>query len=189
MTYPDLIGLFIEPFEELQLQYFVTGGVASVIYGDPRFTRDVDVVLALGVTDVERLRSAFDPDDFYVPPSEALSTEATRSTGGHFNLIHSRTALRADVYVTADDPLEAWAFEHRERITVGDLDVWIAPVEDDVIRKLQYYLASGSERHLRYAAVVLRVSGESVDREALGRWVATYDLRDALETAEGYDPG
>ncbi len=29
----------------------VTGGVASVIYGDPRFTRDVDIVMELIRTD------------------------------------------------------------------------------------------------------------------------------------------
>lgn len=28
----------------------ITGGVASVIYGDPRFTRDIDLVLELRVS-------------------------------------------------------------------------------------------------------------------------------------------
>ncbi|MGH7480620.1 MAG: hypothetical protein ACRELV_00565 [Longimicrobiales bacterium] len=47
MSDPDLIGLFVEPIERLELSYMITGGVASVIYGDPRFTRDVDIVLEL----------------------------------------------------------------------------------------------------------------------------------------------
>lgn len=47
MTDPDLVGLFVTPLEALGLQYMVTGGVASVIYGDPRFTRDIDLVLDL----------------------------------------------------------------------------------------------------------------------------------------------
>ena len=99
MESPDLIRLFIEPFERLELRYFITGGVATVVYGDPRFTRDIDVVLALHPSDIPRLRATFDPTDFYVPPAETLEQEATRPTGGHFNLIHARTALRADVYV------------------------------------------------------------------------------------------
>jgi hypothetical protein len=119
VTYPDLIWLFIEPLEALGLRYFVTGGVASVIYGDPHFTRDVDIVMALDPGDIARLRSAFDPADFYVPPAETLEEEAGRPTGGHFNLIHARSALRADAYVTAGDPLEAWAFENRQRVSVG----------------------------------------------------------------------
>ncbi|HUF50534.1 MAG TPA: hypothetical protein VMN60_06865 [Longimicrobiales bacterium] len=47
MTDPDLVRLFIEPLEGLDLVYMITGGVASVIYGDPRFTRDIDIVLEL----------------------------------------------------------------------------------------------------------------------------------------------
>lgn len=46
MVEPDFIRLFIEPLEKLGVQYMITGGVASVIYGDPRFTRDIDVVLS-----------------------------------------------------------------------------------------------------------------------------------------------
>ncbi len=33
---PDLIGLFVEPLEATGITYMITGGVASVIYGDPR---------------------------------------------------------------------------------------------------------------------------------------------------------
>lgn len=47
MTEPDLVGLFVAPLETLGVNYMITGGVASVIYGDPRFTRDIDLVLEL----------------------------------------------------------------------------------------------------------------------------------------------
>lgn len=57
MTAPDLIGLFIEPLEGTGIPYMITGGVASVIYGDPRFTRDVDVVLELRPANIPRLES------------------------------------------------------------------------------------------------------------------------------------
>ena len=97
MTDPDLIGLFIRPLEASGLKYMVTGGVASVIYGDPRFTRDVDVVLTLNGSDVDRFASLFSEDDFYVPPLEALRLEVGRERYGHFNVIHRDTALRADI--------------------------------------------------------------------------------------------
>lgn len=184
MTYPDLIGLFIEPLETLGVRYFVTGGVASVIYGDPRFTRDVDIVIALDQDDVVRLRSAFDPADFYVPPTETLEEEAARPTGGHFNLIHGRSALRADAYITAGDPLEAWAFDNRERISVGGRDIWVAPVVYVIVRKLEYYISSTSDRHLRDVAAMLRVSADAIDRVELERWLSTAELREALEAAE-----
>jgi hypothetical protein len=47
VTEPDLVGLFVAPLEALGLQYMITGGVAAVIYGDSRFTRDIDLILEL----------------------------------------------------------------------------------------------------------------------------------------------
>lgn len=187
VKHPDLVRLFIEPFERLHLRYFVTGGVATVIYGDPRFTRDVDIVLALEAADIAPLRSAFDPTDFYVPPEETVREESTRDTGGHFNLIHTRTALRADIYLAAADPLHEWAFERRRRISPGGSEIWVAPIEYVIVRKLEYYVASESDRHLRDIATMLRVSGDIVDRAALRRWIGERDLAAAMRAAEAYE--
>ena len=43
----DLLSLFIEPLERLNLDYMITGSVASMLYGEPRLTNDVDLVLDL----------------------------------------------------------------------------------------------------------------------------------------------
>lgn len=40
----DLFNIFIEPLDELDIPYIVTGAVASIIYGEPRLTHDVDLV-------------------------------------------------------------------------------------------------------------------------------------------------
>ena len=50
----------------------LSGGVPSVIYGDPRFTRGIDVVLELQGSGIDGLISAFSSEDYYVPPIEAL---------------------------------------------------------------------------------------------------------------------
>ena len=186
MTDPDLIRLFIAPLEKLGLSYMVTGGVASVVYGDPRFTRDVDVVLELRRADVRRLVGEFSARDVYVPPLETIEEEAARPRGGHFNLIDRETGLRADVYVAGDDPLHAWAFHRRQRLTLDQLGIWVAPMEYVVIRKLQYFEASGSERHLRDVAAMLRISGDLLDRPALDDWIERMGLRAPLEKARAF---
>jgi hypothetical protein len=181
VTDPDLIGLFIEPLERIGIRYMITGGVAAVIYGDPRFTRDVDVVLELASADVERLAATFEGGDFYVPPVEVLREEASR--GGHFNVIHRDTALRADVYVAGSDPFHRWAFERRRRIATAPTPIWAAPIEYVIVRKLEYYRESGSDRHLRDIAMMLRVSGDQVDGRELERWAGALELGDALARA------
>jgi len=186
---PNFIGLFIEPLENRGFSYMITGGVASVIYGDPRFTRDIDIVLELPESGIDGLAQAFSSPDFYLPPVETLREEAFRPRHGHFNIIHRGTALRADVYLLGDDPLHAWAFGRRARIPLDeDVAIWLAPVEYVIVRKLEYYSLSGSDRHLRDISMMLEVSGEKVDRAELRRWVERLGLDEAWVDAEGFDP-
>lgn len=188
MTEPDLVGLFVAPLETLGVDYMITGGVASVIYGDPRFTRDIDLVLELREGRAGALLDAFSPEDFYRPPLDALREEIRRPRYGHFNIIHRDTALRADVYLLGDDPLHAWAFERRVRIPLEeDAAIWLAPPEYVVVRKLQYYQESGSERHLGDVSAMLEISRDKIDRLEVEVWTNRLGLEGAWRAAQTFD--
>ncbi len=45
----ELLRSLIGVLEKLELRYFVTGSVAAIYYGEPRFTNDIDVVVDLPV--------------------------------------------------------------------------------------------------------------------------------------------
>ena len=66
MNDPDLVGLFVVPLNQLGFRYMVTGAVAAVIYGEPRFTRDIDVVVDIQAADAARFVAAFPEPAFYV---------------------------------------------------------------------------------------------------------------------------
>jgi hypothetical protein len=186
VTDPDLVQLFVAPLERAGITYMVTGGVASVVYGDPRFTRDVDLVVELDAASVGTLVNAFEGGSFYLPPEEALLEEVGRTGGGHFKVIDGSTALRADVYLAGDDPFHAWALERRRRIEVEGLAIWLAPLEYVIVRKLEYFRASGSDRHLRDVAMMLRISGSLVNHAALGEWSDRHEVADLLEEARAF---
>ena len=185
---PDLIELFVRPLERVGVEYMITGGVAAVIYGDPRFTRDVDLVLELDAAAVSDLLAAFDPGEFYLPPAEVVSEEARRSEGGHFNIIHHDSALRADVYTAGEVVLHRWALDRVVRLRVGAGEISVAPIEYVILRKLQYYRDSGSDRHLRDITMMFRFSGDAVDGDALNEWCGRLGLTSVLEQAEGFGP-
>jgi hypothetical protein len=186
---PDLIALFVRPLEELEIPYMVTGGVAAVVYGDPRFTRDIDIVLRLDAVEAARLASGFDEAHYYVPPLETLRREAGRRRHGHFNLIHKESGLRADVYLLDDGALHQWGFGGRRTIQLATTPLSVAPPEYVIVRKLQYYRESGSDRHLRDIAMMLRISEGSVDLDEIGEWVARLGLQREWEAAMAYAPG
>jgi hypothetical protein len=41
MPEAELSLVFLQPLNKLGLRYIVSGGVASILYGEPRFTNDV----------------------------------------------------------------------------------------------------------------------------------------------------
>jgi len=107
MTDASLVSLFVRPLNQLRIPYMVTGGVASVVYGEPRLTRDIDLVIELRPRDARRFAAAWSTAEFYVPPVEVIEEESGRPSHGHFNVIHHRTAMRADVYLPGSDALTA----------------------------------------------------------------------------------
>jgi hypothetical protein len=188
MTEPTLVTLFVAPLNRLGVPYMVTGAVAAALYGEPRLTRDIDLVLVLRPGDVGRFAAAWPERDFYVPPREALEEEARRSAGGHCNVSHHITALRADVYLAGDDPLHRWGLERARPYDVDGEAVVFAPAEYVIVNKLRYYAMGGSERHLRDIAAMLDISAGRVDIAAVERWVAELRLGPAWRKARALRP-
>lgn len=173
MNEPSLISLFVQPLNELRIPYLVTGGVASVMYGEPRLTRDIDLVIALNPRDAQRFARAWPDDQFYVPPVEVIVEESERSAHGHFNVIHHHSTMRADVYLPGEDPLNRWAFANSVTRRVDEIDVVLAPVEAVILSKLRYFQMGGSDRHLRDIRQMLTISGPQVDHAVIERWTHT----------------
>jgi hypothetical protein len=174
---PELHRRLIQPLNVAGIRYMVTGGLAAIVYGEPRLTNDVDVVVQLLPTDPRRLSQAFDASEYYVPPIETIEAEAARQMFGHFNIVHIESALRADVYCVGDDEFGAWAFRHRRSIEIGDDWVWLAPMEYVIVQKLRYFRESGQDRHLRDIAAMRRISGELIDRNTINDWVVRLALQ------------
>ena len=148
-----------------------TGSVAAMVYGEPRLTNDIDVVVALQPNDVEAFAAAFAGEGRYVPPVEVLRAESTREAGGHFNVIHGESGLKADFYVACDD-LHRWALPLRRAVDVLGHQLWIAPPEYVVLRKLEYYRQGGSEKHLRDVRRVVATSGSSLEFATIAAWAS-----------------
>lgn len=175
MPAPSPYAPFIEPLERLGLPYCITGSVAASVYGEPRLTADIDVVLVLRATDIPALRSVFPGNEYYVPPEETLRIEAARSSRGMFNLVHHATQFKADLYLAARDPLHAWALAHRRRIELAPGGAWIAPPEYVILRKLEFLREGGSDKHVRDIRYI--VAATALDRAFLEREIARLGLQ------------
>ena len=171
MPEAELSLLFLRPLNRLGLRYMVSGSVAAILYGEPRFTNDVDVVVFLRFEDIRRLIEVFPAPSFYLPPEEIIAAEIARAHKGQFNVIHVDTGFKADIYTTGRDDFNAWSFRHARRLDFMGEPITVAPPECVIVRKLEYFREGGSEKHLRDIRAILNVSGDQLDRAALHDWI------------------
>lgn len=171
MLEPDLIELFVFPLNRLGIRYLVSGSVAAMLYGEPRVTHDVDLIVFLRADDILRLGSVFPAPEFYVPTADVIVAEMARERRGHFNIIHADSGLKADFYLANRDELHAWAFRNVKEYSIGQNTVKLAPPEYVIVRKLEYFREGGSEKHLRDIRAMLNVSGPQINRAELDQWI------------------
>lgn len=149
MQDPDLIILFAAPLEKAEVRYMITASIARSIYGEPRNTLDIYMVVLLESFQIEKFPQLFPEEDFYLPPPEVIAIETRREINGHFNIIHRNTGLKADIYLSRNHPALPWAFDHTRRISTQTCEVTLAPPEYVIIHKLGFYKDSQHQRHLR----------------------------------------
>jgi len=163
----NLFQIFVSRLNKLSIPYMITGAVASIIYGEPRLTNDIDLVINMKSDDVETFADAFPIEYFYCPHPEVIRLEIGRSQRGHFYLIHHETGFKADIYASGRDELHHWGLKNRKPVDVDGEKFGLAPIEYVILRKLEYYREGESEKHLRDISSVLDLSSDQIDFELL----------------------
>jgi hypothetical protein len=175
---------FLRSAEAIQLDYMVTGSIAAILYGKPRLTEDMDVVIVLPKEKVRAFAGLFDAKAYYCPPVETIEEELARARGGHFNIIDQATGFKVDLYPAGSDPLARWGLAHRKRIElIADEAVWVAPPEYVIVMKLVYYEEGGSQKHLDDIAGMLAVSAGHIDIPVIEGWVERLGLEECWSEA------
>ncbi len=176
-------GGVIDILEAIGIEYVIWGGVAAITYGEPRFTRDMDIVVRLHYDQVDTLGRLLEEDGYYVSV-EAIRDAVDRRF--YFNVIHIETGIKIDFFVAGHDPIHVWAFKHRQ---VKNFDEFrqasYMPPESVILTKLRAHQDSGSTRHLDDIEGILRVSGSELDLAYVDREAARIGVfgtwRESLE--------
>lgn len=172
MSEPDLLSLFAAPLQKAGLSYMITGAAASTLYGQPRTTNDLDVVVDLKESEFPTLREVFPTPQYYLPPNEVLGIEIRRAQRGHIIVLHYDSGFKADLYPLGVDPLHKWALPRRRVVEHGGQSFSFVPPEYLILRKLEFFREGGSSKHLADIRAMLATSGNNIDQSALDGWIA-----------------
>jgi hypothetical protein len=174
----DIVRDISHRFEQASIPYMLTGSMAMNYYAQPRMSRDIDVVIAIGPEDVGRVVALFRPDYY-------LSEESIRESLVHesvFNLIHQESVIKVDCIIRKKSEYRLVEFERRQMISILDFTTFIVSKEDLIISKLFWAKDSHSEVQLRDVKNLLATG---YDAAYLRRWTRELGLDTLLEECLG----
>jgi len=145
------------------IPFMLTGSMAMNYYAQPRFTRDIDVVVELETADVDKIVHLFHPD-YYVSREAVAESIHHRSM---FNLIHNESIVKVDFVIRKDQPFRQLEFERRVRIRIEDFETWIVTREDLILSKLYWARDSRSERQF---GDIKNLIATECDRRYISQW-------------------
>jgi hypothetical protein len=157
--------------------------MASIVYGEPRFTNDIDVVIRSTEAQVDQLCQAFPHEDYYVSADAAREAVRQRAM---FNVIHPASGLKIDFIVAGGDEFNHSRFARRRRLpVVTGARIAFASPEDVIIRKLQYFREGRSEKHVGDIRGILSTTDQEIDRAYLTSWIERLGLQEEWKRVTG----
>jgi hypothetical protein len=164
----ELLRIAVEACDRLGITYLVTGSTASIAYGEPRFTNDIDILVDLPADLVDAFCDAFPEDEFY------LNRQTVRTCvrdAFQFNLIHPASGLKIDFIVLTRSEYDRSRVQRRRLLpALADQDVCFASPEDVIVKKMLYYREGESPKHIRDIGGIIRVQGAKLDRAYIAEW-------------------
>lgn len=118
----EFLGFVVRRLDDAGVPHMLTGSVAMSLYGQPRMTRDIDLVVECAATDAAAWVRMFG-GECYISP-EAVADAIAR--GGMFNVIHNEGVAKADFIVRRDDEYRRVEFARRLRKRIAYLEDWAA---------------------------------------------------------------
>lgn len=175
-----LLTRIAKVLNDLSIPYLVTGGMAVFIWGRPRYTADIDIVIELSESQiqslVEELRKLGDKG--YIDP-ESIRT-AVR-TPGEFNFIEGETGVKVDFWEMKQSDFDRKRMERRIPLTIlGEKIFFISP-EDLILAKTQWHIRSASSRQIEDIESIFAISGETLDQAYLKEWALKLGCWNVLE--------
>jgi len=184
MTPEHLLYKIAEILQDLKIPYAVTGGFAVAVWGKPRFTADIDIIVELIPKNIEPLAKTLLLIDKDVYVSEEAMRDALERKS-EFNFIHPQTGLKVDFWVRGSkaDIYGKLKFERRIAKKIDKQRIFFVSPEDLILSKLAWYKESESSKHLEDIKTILDNSKLKLDLNYIKNWAdrnSTIKILDGL---------
>ena len=174
MSQQELLKKVIQALDKAAIPYMITGSVVSSLQGEPRFSHDIDFVIAIKKSKASELAKLFPPPDFYL---EEHSIIDAINHQGMFNLINLKGGDKADFWILTTGPFDQSRFSRKYSEEFMGIKMLVSTPEDTILAKLMWArLSGGSEKQFTDALRVYEVQYKKLDIDYLEHWVNKLDV-------------
>lgn len=173
----DFVARLTEALKSAGIPHMVVGSNASSLWGAPRATHDLDLVIDPTEEQLDGLVASLGPG-WYADASAARAALRQRSM---FNVIDTATGWKADLIIRKDRPFSREEFARRKLRNLLGRELPVASAEDVMLTKLEWARRSGSERQLSDVREIVAMQGHRLDLDYLRRWARELRLAEDLE--------
>jgi hypothetical protein len=168
---------------QLGIEYYIGGSVASSLWGESRYTEDLDMVIEVGQSTLQPLTQAFLESSFYI--SEVAVADALSQRCSSFNVLDNESLEKADLFVSrSTDEFARSKMARRVQFPLPDGEsLWICSAEDIILQKLVWGRGSQSQKQWRDVLGVLKLQGPNLDSGYLTEWAARLSITAPLSQA------
>lgn len=175
----QLLVSVVRILQKLKVPYLVTGGIAVLVWGRPRFTADIDIVIELAEEDISKFADEFRKlGSGYI--DEDMMKDAVRRSD-EFNFVDGATGVKVDFWLwRKNDPFDASRFKRRVAKKILGETIYFTSAEDLILVKLKWYKESSSSRQMEDAESIFKISGKDLDVAYLEKWAKELNCWDLL---------
>jgi hypothetical protein len=182
MSQPELLSKVIAVLDDAGIGYMVTGSFASSLQGEPRLSHDIDLLIAIPESSVDRLLEAFPMPDYYLDRDAVLRSIRAQGGDNMFNLLQVTTGDKVDFWILTEQPFDRSRFSRRYRAELAGVKFCVSMPEDTILAKLRWAKeCGGSEKQFNDALSVFEVQYAELDLGYLNDWATKLSVKSLLD--------
>lgn len=167
----------VKILDKLKIPYMVTGGMAVYVWGRPRFTADIDIVIELKDEKVKQLVKILIQEGYI---DEDAVREALRRES-EFNFIDHKVGMKVDFWVLKGTEFDKNRLKRAIAKKILNKNVYFISPEDLILKKLSWHQESGSMRQLEDIQSIMQMLKNKLDFAYLKKWARKHKNLELLE--------
>ena len=167
----ELLKYVCEELHKRNIEYMLSRNFAMLLYGTPRMTRDIDMVIRLQEEDIDSFLEIFAENFYYHKPS--ITEEVRRK--GMFNIIDHRSGYKVDFVIRKNDEYRLEEFSRKVFSNKFGFDAYVVTAEDLLISKLIWIQPYQSKQQTEDIENIL--DNKTLDRLYIDKWVKQLHLK------------